>query len=150
MKWSFLTKGINHHPAWRCSSLSVALPSLLAGAHYDGNHLTVHKLYKQGDHFHHHISVKDSGYKRDIDFQLGQENQIQHNGTTVTYKYTEDGDVLKSEIKGITNKAIHDTYTVKGDELEKVRKKLKTFECVAFYEKFFRGKVKQKYIKVSP
>ena len=90
------------------------------GGHLDGAHQTTHTLYKQGDHYHHHVAVKESGYKRDVDFKLGEESKIVYNGTDITYKYVEEADVLKSEIKGLTGKTIQDTYTVKGVELEKV------------------------------
>jgi len=101
---------------WEAFVQALGLPL----AQYGGAHKTVHKLYKQGDHYHHSISIKDKAYKQDIDFKLGEEGRTQHNGTEVTFKYTEEGDVLHSEIRVPSkNKVIHDTYTVKLDELEK-------------------------------
>ncbi|OWA51798.1 hypothetical protein BV898_16264 [Hypsibius exemplaris] len=92
-------------------------------AAYGGNHKTVHKLWKEGDHYHHQIIIADKSYKQDIQFKLGEEGRTAHNGTEVTFKYTEVGDNLQNEVKiPSKNKTISDSYVVKGDELEKTYK----------------------------
>jgi hypothetical protein len=88
---------------------------------YGGDHKTVHLIWKEGDHFHHQISIKDKAYKQDVEFKLGEEGTVSHNNTEVKFRYTEDGDKLINEVKiPSKNKIIHDTYVVTGDELEKV------------------------------
>nr|5XN9_A Chain A, SAHS1 [Ramazzottius varieornatus]5XN9_B Chain B, SAHS1 [Ramazzottius varieornatus]5XNA_A Chain A, SAHS1 [Ramazzottius varieornatus]5XNA_B Chain B, SAHS1 [Ramazzottius varieornatus] len=90
---------------------------------YGGNHKTFHKIWKEGDHYHHQISVPDKNYKNDVNFKLNEEGTTQHNNTEIKYKYTEDGGNLKAEVHVPSrNKVIHDEYKVNGDELEKTYK----------------------------
>jgi len=105
-------------------------------AQYGGNQKTVHKFYKQGDHYHHHIDIKDKNYKQEIQFKLGEEGKTSHNGTEITYKYTEVGDnVLHNEVKvPAKNKVVEDTYTVSGDELVKTYK-IGDVEAKRWYKK---------------
>nr|WPK49638.1 SAHS [Macrobiotus pallari] len=49
--------------------------------HYGVGSKVWHKLWKEGDHFHHKIAVPDKGYKNDVEFKLGEEGTSTFNGT---------------------------------------------------------------------
>nr|WPK49633.1 SAHS [Macrobiotus sp. 3 JF-2023a] len=49
--------------------------------HYGSDAKVWHKLWKEGDHFHHKISVPDKNYKNDVEFKLNEEGTSTYNGT---------------------------------------------------------------------
>jgi len=93
-------------------------------AQFGGNHKTIHKLWKEGDHYHHKIIIKDKNYTKEVEFHLGEEGSSSHHGVDVKFKYTEEGDNKLVNVVSVPskNKVIHDIYEVKGDELEKTYK----------------------------
>ncbi|XP_055343875.1 secretory-abundant heat soluble protein 1-like [Paramacrobiotus metropolitanus] len=95
----------------------------LGFAHYTAEHKVWHKLWKEGDHYHHRIKVPEKNYKLDVEFKLGEEGTGSFNNTNFKYKYTEEGKDLHAEINLLThNKVITDLYHVEGDELVKTYK----------------------------
>ena len=66
--------------------------------------------------------VKETGYRQDVDFKLGEEGKTTVNGTEATFKYTEDGQGLKLKVD-VPSKSlvVENEYMPKGEELEVVR-----------------------------
>ncbi|OWA51797.1 hypothetical protein BV898_16263 [Hypsibius exemplaris] len=81
---------------------------------------TIHSFYKQGEHYHHILSLPDKNINKDIEFTLGQEVEIKHGEHSLKIKYFEDGNKLVADVSiPAKGKSIHDVYDVQGDQLIK-------------------------------
>jgi len=88
-----------------------------------GDEKVYHSLWKEGDHYHHKISVPSKQYKNDVQFKLGEEGTSNFNNTEFKYKYSEEADGLHAQYTlPAKNKVINDHYKVTGDDLEKTYK----------------------------
>ncbi|OWA51793.1 hypothetical protein BV898_16259 [Hypsibius exemplaris] len=84
---------------------------------------TIHTIYKQGDKYHHEVSIPSKNFKKAIEYTLGTETDVQHGPHTIKLKYTEDGEKLVADVQiPSKNKQIHDIYEVQGDTLTKTYK----------------------------
>ncbi|XP_055347786.1 secretory-abundant heat soluble protein 64681-like [Paramacrobiotus metropolitanus] len=96
------------------------LVAKLDAPQYGGNQKVYHKLWKEGDHFHHGLAVPDKQLKKFVQFKFGEEQSLTFNNTEFKITYSEkDKDLhvdVKIPAKGVT---IHDVYHVEGEELVK-------------------------------
>nr|WPK49613.1 SAHS [Hypsibius exemplaris] len=107
-------------------ALGPNIPTHFVGKH----HKSIHKFTKpNGDaadnKFRHEVMVlpEDIGFKRVLEFKMGEEVKFTKDGIDMLFKYTEDSEgTLKVEIRvPAKNKVIHDIFRVTGDnEIEKV------------------------------
>ena len=80
------------------------------------------KFYKEGNHYHQQISAEGDGHTQEFVFKLSEAGTTSHLGRPINFKFTEDGDRLKSELTFPAKKwAFEETFTVQGDELEQVQ-----------------------------
>nr|WPK49619.1 SAHS [Hypsibius exemplaris] len=96
-------------------------------SHFVDKHVqSIHKFTKLSDvdKFRHELIIlpDDTGFKRVLEFKLGEEVKFVKDGVDMFFKYTEDSEgKLKVDIRvPAKNKVIHDVFRVVGDQLEKV------------------------------
>ncbi|GAU89928.1 SAHS5 [Ramazzottius varieornatus] len=101
----------------------------------DPHHKNFIKFWKEDDHFHLKVTVPEISYKMELEFTMGLQSKSTFNGTSFTYTFSEDGDILKSEnFIPSRNLTIFDTYRVNGTEME-VHSKVGDIESTRWYKK---------------